>query len=141
MQQAVELSQEGALWTGGIERSLPAAAGAAKKLRYEFRYDSQSQPVSSDRNASQESRGPRDAQPRAGRGDSGDEGGGGGRTRTSGTGLMRPLLYHLSYTARASDMVGPALTSVKQPGPPSSALDQRRGRGVSPRPRLRVRPL
>src|SRR5262249_8292268 len=26
-------------------------------------------------------------------------GGGGGRTRTSGTGLMRPLLYHLSYTA------------------------------------------
>jgi hypothetical protein len=58
MQQAVELSQEGALWTGGIERSLPAAAGAAKKLRYEFRYDSQSQPVSSDRNASQESRAP-----------------------------------------------------------------------------------
>ena len=28
--------------------------------------------------------------------------------------LMRPLLYHLSYTARASDMVGPTSTSVKQ---------------------------
>ena len=40
--------------------------------------------------------------------------GGGGRTRTSDTGLMRPLLYHLSYTARASDMVGLASTTVKQ---------------------------
>ena len=27
---------------------------------------------------------------------------------------MRPLLYHLSYTARASDMVGLASTTVKQ---------------------------
>ena len=121
MQQAVELSQEGALGP-----AVSAAAGAAKKLRCEFRYDSQSQPVSSDHSASQESRDPRHAQPRAGRGDSGYEGGGGGRTRTSGTGLMRPLLYHLSYTARASDMVGPAFTSVKQPGPPSGARAEAR---------------
>jgi len=54
---------------------------------------------------------------------------------------MRPLLYHLSYTARASDMVGPPLRSVKQPGSRSGALVQWRGRRVGPSPRLRVRPL
>ena len=99
MQQAVELSQEGALWTGGIERSLPVAAGAAKKLATNFATIPNHNPSYPIADASQASRRPRDAQPRAGRGDSGDEGGGGGRTRTSGTGLMRPLLYHLSYTA------------------------------------------
>jgi hypothetical protein len=32
-----------------------------------------------------------------------DPNGGGGRTRTSDTGLMRPLLCHLSYAAASVD--------------------------------------
>ena len=58
------------------------------------------------------------------------EDGGGGRTRTSGTGLMRPLLYHLSYTADRKESTRCATGFYPNPGHCARDCAHARGRGL-----------